>query len=386
MRVFLIILDGVGIGQLPDAHKYGDVGSNSLGNTQRAVGLNLPTLESMGLGRIAPLGSVRAVERPQAAWGKLQPRSPGKDTTIGHWELAGIVLEEPFPTYPEGFPQELVERFQEAIGRKTLGNRPASGTQIIEELGAKHLATGWPIIYTSADSVFQIAAHEELISPEKLYEICQIAREILTGPHAVARVIARPFVGEEGNFQRTEGRRDFSLAPPGPTLLDDVKARGQAVIAVGKIEDIFANRGITESYHTTDSRSTMEQVLKLARESWQGLLFANCIDTDMIWGHRNDPEGYAQSLAMVDEKLAELLPALGDEDVLLIASDHGCDPTTESTDHSREYTPLLVWGKGVEPKGLGTRFFSSVGATAAEILGVEYSGEGESFWQEILSR
>lgn len=385
MRVFFIVLDGVGIGQLPDADQYGDLGSNSLANTERAVGLNLPTMEAMGLGRIAPLGRVRKVAEPTAAWGKLQERSAGKDTTTGHWELTGIVLDQPFPTYPNGFPQELLASIEKAIGRKTLGNYPASGTQIIQDLGAEHMSTGKPIVYTSADSVFQVAAHEEVIPPEELYAICQQARQILTGPHAVGRVIARPFIGERGNFQRTERRRDFSLQPPGPTLLDDVKAAGQKVLAVGKIEDIFAGRGLTDSFHTTDSSSTMEKVLELAEDSWQGLLFANCIDTDMIWGHRNDPKGYADSLAMVDRKLAALLPRLGEEDVLVIASDHGCDPTTESTDHSREYTPLLVYGEKVVPKELGTRFFSDVGATVAAILEVKYSGKGESFWPEIFS-
>ncbi len=383
MRVFLIVLDGVGIGELPDAAEYGDEGSNSLANTAEVVNLALPTMEALGLGRIAPIRNVRAVANPLGSFGKLQERSRGKDTTTGHWELAGIVLEKPFPTYPEGFPQEVMAEFEQAIGRKTLGNYPASGTQIIQELGKEHLETGKPIVYTSADSVFQIACHEEVVSPEELYEMCKIARSILQGPHAVSRVIARPFVGEPGNFKRTERRRDFSLPPPRPTLLDAVKEARLDVLAVGKVEDIFAGRGITESFHTKDSRSTMEQVIKLAGENWQGLLFANCIDTDMLWGHRNDPQGYADSLAMVDGKLGELLPALGPEDVLVVTSDHGCDPTTESTDHSREYTPLLVCGEKVKPKDLGTRFFSDLGATAAEYLQVKYSGEGESFWQEI---
>jgi len=380
--VILVVLDSVGCGDAPDAASYGDEGSNTLANTARAVGgLRLPHLGRLGLGHLTSIEGVPPEPMPQGCFGRLTEISAGKDTTTGHWELAGLPLLKPFPTYPHGFPAELIAEFERRIGRRVLGNYPASGTAIIEELGAQHMHTGSPIVYTSADSVFQIAAHEEIIPVEELYRICQIARDLLSGEHAVARVIARPFLGQPGSFRRTERRRDFSLPPPGDTVLDVLKAAGKSVIGVGKIEDIFAHRGLTDSIHTTNNMDGVDAILGLVRQPGDGLVFANLVDFDMLYGHRNDPYGYARALEQFDARLPELQEALHDEDVLMLTADHGNDPTTPSTDHSRERVPILVSGpcirRGV---ALGTRIsFADVAATTAEILGVSWRGAGQSF-------
>lgn len=392
--VILLILDSVGIGQMPDAHLYGDVGSDTLRNTAKAVGgLNLPYLASLGLGNLAeafgePILGVPAVSVPPAAYGRMAEKSPGKDTTTGHWEIAGIVLDKPFPTYPHGFPPEVIRPFERAIGTKILGNKPASGTEIINELGEEHLRTGYPIVYTSADSVFQIAAHEDIIPVSRLYEICGIARSILTGEHGVGRVIARPFIGAKGNFTRTERRKDFSMEPPSKTLLDYVKDRGMDVIGVGKIEDIFAFRGLTRSDHTGNNEDTMKSVIKFVKEDTQGLIIANLIDFDMLYGHRNDPKGYAHALEKVDGMIRELEGSLKEGDVIAVTADHGCDPTTPSTDHSREYVPLLVYGRPIEQGVfLGTRSsFADLGSTIAELLGIKTDLAGKSFKKRIMRK
>ncbi len=388
-RVILIILDSVGCGDAPDAESFGDQGSNTLANTAQAVGgLKLPNLGRLGLGNITPIKGVLPVDEPLGAYGRLTEISPGKDTTTGHWELMGVPLERPFPTYPDGFPKDLISEFERRIGRRILGNYPASGTVIIQELGAEHVRSGKPIVYTSADSVFQIAAHEEVIPVDELYRCCQIARELLTGEHAVGRVIARPFVGEPGNFTRTERRKDFSLTPPKDTLLDMLKAGGTAVMGVGKIEDIFAHRGLTQSSHTLNNMAGVDAVLGFMATDADGLVFANLVDFDMLYGHRNNPRGYADALEEFDIRLPEIETALRDEDVLMLTADHGNDPTTPSTDHSRERVPILVTGpqvrRGID---LGTRdSFADVAASIADLLGVAWGGAGESFARTIISQ
>lgn len=387
-RVALVVLDGVGIGELPDAHKYGDEGSNTLRNTGAAVGgLHMPNMQKLGLGNIDHIPGVPPVDEPLACFGRMAERSAGKDTTTGHWELAGLLLDRPFPTYPDGFPDEVIKPFEEAIGRRVLGNKPASGTVIIEELGEEHIRTGRPIVYTSADSVFQIAAHEDVIPVDDLYKMCMTARRILTGEHAVGRVIARPFIGRPGSFTRTERRRDFSVAPPRPTVLDSLVAAGIPVFSVGKIEDIFAGQGISEGHYTKGNMETVDGVVKrLREEDGPCLIFANCIDFDMLWGHRNNPEGMAEGLAQFDARVPDMTGALRDGDVLIFTADHGIDPTTPSTDHSREYVPLLVYGptlkRGV---ALGTReTFADVAATVAEFFGVAAPELGTSFLNDIV--
>lgn len=384
-RVALVVLDSVGVGELPDAGKYGDTGSNTLCHIARSVGgLRLPNLAGLGLGNIIHIAGVPPAKKPAASFGRMAELSPGKDTTTGHWELSGLILERPFPVYPDGFPPELIRAYEERIGRKVLGNKVASGTAIIEELGEQHMATGLPIVYTSADSVFQIAAHEEIIPLEELYRICRIARELLTGEHAVGRVIARPFTGGPGNFKRTMNRHDFSLKPPGQTVLNLLKDNGIPVIAIGKIRDIFDGEGITDSIPTKGNTDGMEQIINMLNSVTGGLIFANLVDFDMLYGHRNNPRGYAEALEELDLRLPELLKLLREEDVLIITADHGCDPTTPSTDHSREYVPLLVYGKtlrgGID---LGVReTFADVAATIAESFGLKYSA-GTSFWLQI---
>ncbi|MGI6149060.1 MAG: phosphopentomutase [Firmicutes bacterium] len=378
----MVVLDSVGVGELPDAALYGDTGSNTLGNTAMAVGgLKLPNLGKLGLGNIIPILGVPPTEQPAAAWGKMAEQSAGKDTTTGHWEIAGLVLDRPFPTYPEGFPPEILEAFEQAIGRKTLGNYPASGTEIIAELGEEHIKTGYPIVYTSADSVFQVAAHEGVVPLETLYEWCQIARDLLQGEHGVGRVIARPFVGEPGNFVRTAGRRDFSLEPPAHTILDVLVKSGIPVYSVGKIMDIFAGRGITHGIPTKNNQATIDGTIEFMQtKDAPCLIFANCVDFDMLWGHRNNPEGYAKGLQEFDERLPEILEALRPRDILLLLADHGCDPTTSSTDHSREYVPLLVVGEDVRPQNLGIReTYADTAQTIAELFGVEFTCSGRSF-------
>ncbi|NLJ80511.1 MAG: phosphopentomutase [Firmicutes bacterium] len=386
-RAILIVLDSVGVGALPDAHLYGDENSNTLGNVARAVGgLKMPHLAALGLGNIIPIPGVPAVANPQGAWGKMAELSPGKDTTTGHWEIAGLVLDAPFPTYPQGFPAEIITNFQRQIERGILGNYPASGTVIIEELGRKHLQTGFPIVYTSADSVFQIAAHEEVVPLELLYQWCRAARKILKGEHAVGRVIARPFRGEPGQFERTANRRDYSLPPIRPTILDALVSAGIPVYGVGKISDIFAGRGITKSVPAKNNAEGVNGVLRLLREKQNSsLIFANLVDFDMLWGHRNDPVGYARGLEEFDARLPEIRAVLKEDDLLIILADHGCDPTTEGTDHSREYVPLLVAGPRLQPGPLGIReSFSDVARTLSEFFQVEYGTVGSSFLSKIL--
>jgi phosphopentomutase len=387
-RVILLVLDGVGIGAAADAEAYGDEGSNSIANSARAVGgLHLPVMGAMGLGNICPIQGVSPTPAATGAFGKLAERSRGKDTVIGHWELAGIYSSQPQPTYPDGFPPAVIEPFTAAIGRGVLGNRPASGTEIIRELGAEHLRTGRPIVYTSADSVFQLAAHTDSVPLAELYRWCAIARDLLQGEHAVGRVIARPFTGLPGAFVRTADRRDWALAPPSPTLLDHVQQAGLAVVAVGKIEDIFSGRGITHSEHTHTNMEAVDATLRALGTMGPGLLFVNLIECDMIYGHRNDPRGYANALETFDRRLPELLAAMRADDVLMIVGDHGVDPTTPGTDHTREDVPLLVAGHRLRPNvNLGTRpTFADAGQTAAGLLGVAPLGLGTSFAGAIMA-
>ncbi len=385
-RVIIIVLDSVGIGELPDASAYGDVGSNTLGSIAANIkGFALPNMEKLGLGRIAGVSGFKAEKEPSGCFGKMAERSAGKDTTTGHWELAGITLDKPFPVYPQGFPEDVIHRFENAIGTKTLGNYPASGTEIIKVLGQQHIMTGYPIVYTSADSVFQIAAHEEIISIERQYEICRTAREILTGEHSVGRVIARPFTGKEGNFTRTANRRDFSLKPPVKTILDYVKDAGMEVKAVGKIEDIFAGQGITEAVHIQGNMDGVDKTLEFMQKSFDGLIFTNLVDFDMQFGHRNDVEGYAKALIEFDNRIPEIISRMDQGDILVITADHGCDPSTESTDHSREYVPLLVYGSSIR-KGINLgirRTFADLAQTIARILGTDGEFNAASFHEEL---
>ncbi|NCC16041.1 MAG: phosphopentomutase [Clostridia bacterium] len=389
-RAIIIVLDSVGIGELPDAKDFGDVGSNTLVNIKKArPQTELKNMCALGLGNIQgeDIHLLGKIDSPQGAFGKMAEKSIGKDTTTGHWEIGGIITAKPFPTFTKaGFPKEIMDTFEQVIGTKTLGNYAASGTEIIQELGPEHVKTGYPIVYTSADSVFQIAAHEEVIPLEKLYEICEKAREILTGEYAVARVIARPFVGEEGNYTRTKNRKDFSLPPTGTTILDLAKEKGLNVTAIGKIEDIFEHRGITRTDHTTNNNDGIEKTIFYTKEAFQGILFTNLVDTDMIYGHRNDVEGYAGALEYFDGKLPKILDEMKEEDILFITADHGCDPTTPSTDHSREYVPLLVYGKQVKAGvDLGVRkTFADLGQTISDYLGLDAKFEAESFLDEIL--
>ncbi|RME45673.1 MAG: phosphopentomutase [Caldilineae bacterium] len=386
-RIVLIVLDSVGCGDAPDAAAYGDEGSNTLGNIARAVGgLHLPHMQAMGLGNLTDIRGVPPTADASGAYGRLTETSAGKDTTTGHWELAGVPLSRPFPTYPHGFPAGLIAEFERRIGRGTLGNFPASGTEIIKQLGEEHLRTGKPIVYTSADSVFQIAAHTEVIPLPELYRICQIARDLLTGEHAVGRVIARPFVGQPGHFTRTEDRRDFSLAPPADTLLDVVKRAGMPVMGVGKIEDIFAHRGLTHSNHTGNNMAGVDAIIEFCKQENRGLIFANLVDFDTLYGHRNNPRGYADALEAFDARLPEIQAALRPTDVLMLTADHGNDPTTPSTDHSRERVPLLIGGAPIRrntPFGTRPRF-SDLAATAADMLGLDWRGAGESFKAQIV--
>ncbi|WMJ80736.1 phosphopentomutase [Clostridium sp. MB40-C1] len=388
-RVIWIVLDSVGIGALPDAVKYGDEGSNTVGNISKFLGgLKLPNMEKLGFGNIDGILGVNKVENPIGCYGRFEELSNGKDTTTGHWEMAGVVLEQAFPTYPNGFPKDVVDKFEKAIGRKIIGNKTASGTVIIDELGEEHIKTGSPIVYTSADSVFQIAAHEDVIPLEKLYEMCQIARNMLTGEHEVARVIARPFVGEVGNFTRTANRRDFSMVPPHEIVLDILKKNNLNVMAVGKIEDIFCGRGITEAVHTKDNMDGVDQTLNYMKQDKKGLIFTNLVDFDMKWGHRNDAEAYGRGLEAFDERLKEIIESMRDSDVLFITADHGCDPTMPGTDHSREYVPFLAYGKELKTNiNLGTRKgFGDMGQTVADIFSIEPIKNGKSFLAEIMKK
>ncbi len=383
-RVFLIVLDSCGIGELPDAALFGDVGAHTLKSCYRSGQLRIPHLQKMGLGNIEGVSFLGEETSPTAAYGRMAERSAGKDTTTGHWELAGLCLSEPFPTYPNGFPEELLEEFSRRVGRGVLCNRPYSGTEVIRDFGDEHVKTGKLIVYTSADSVFQIAAHEAVVPPQTLYEYCRIAREILVGKHAVGRVIARPFVGENGQYTRTANRHDFSLMPTGKTLLDNVKAADKQVIAVGKISDIFAGVGTTQVIFTHSNEEGMAATAATAETAFEGLCFTNLVDFDMVYGHRNNAAGYSQALSVFDTWLGTFLPRLQAEDLLIITADHGCDPGDSSTDHTREYVPLLVYGQGIRSCDLGTRStFADVAATVADYLGVKAPANGTSFLQEM---
>ncbi len=388
-RVIWIVLDSVGMGELPDAAEYGDIGSNTLGNIAKAVGLNLPNMRSLGLGNIDGMEGIAPVDNPKGCYGRLAEISKGKDTTTGHWEMVGIISEKPFPTYPNGFPKDVIDAFCKAAGVEgVLANCVASGTKIIEELGEEHLRTKFPIVYTSADSVFQIACHESIYPPEKLYEICEAARELLVGRHGVGRVIARPFIGNNSNnFTRTSNRRDFSLKPPKDNLLVKLSSNNVPVWAVGKIEDIFCGEGITEAVHIKDNNDGVDKTIEYMENIEGGLIFTNLVEFDSVWGHRNDPEGYAKGLEAFDERLPEILDKLKEDDMLIITADHGCDPTTESTDHSREYVPVLFYGKNLQNNiNLGTgATFASIGQTVAEYLGIgKVLAAGESFMNVIM--
>ena len=385
-RVFLIVLDSCGCGAAPDAAAFGDAPDcHTLGRIAQSPYFRCDTTAAMGLGNIPDMRGVPAVGEPTAAVMRMRERSAGKDTTIGHWEIAGLISDRPMPTYPDGFPEEVIRRFAQATGRGVLCNRPYSGTEVIRDYGEEHLRTGKLIVYTSADSVFQIAAHEELIPPEELYAICRTARQILTGEHAVGRVIARPFVGTAaGGFTRTANRHDFSLAPPRPTVLDAVSDAGKTVYAIGKISDIFAGRGITRREFTHSNEEGMALTLAALDEDFAGLCFTNLVDFDSQYGHRQDVDGYARAFAAFDGWLPRFLAGMKAEDVLMITADHGCDPGDDHTDHTREYTPLLVYGRSVSPRNLGTRStFADIAATVAEMLGVDFAGDGESFWRSV---
>ncbi len=385
-RVVWIVLDSVGIGEMPDAEAYGDKGSDTLGHIARQRQLRLPNLCRLGLANIKPLTGLAPAAAPLGAFGRAALASPGKDTTTGHWEMAGIHLEKPFPLFPHGFPPEVMDEFERRIGRGTLGNKAASGTEIIKELGEEHMLTGSPIVYTSADSVFQVAAHEEVIPLFELYKICETAREILRGKYEVGRVIARPFLGEPGSFTRTSNRHDYAVPPPKGMLLDVLEKQGIEVFGVGKISDIFLGRGIRESETTRNNADGMAKTLAAMKSLERGLIFVNLVDFDQLYGHRNDVEGYARALEEVDAWLPALEAKLGGEDLAIFTADHGCDPTTPSTDHSREYVPVLTYGKtaraGVD---LGLReTLSDIGQTVAENFGVRIE-RGESFLPLIVA-
>ena len=385
-RIFLIVLDSFGIGAMPDSESFGDVGVNTLAACATSSHLNIPNMIAAGLGNIDGVSCLPKVSAPTGAVARLTERSMGKDTTIGHWEIAGLVSPDPLPTYPGGFPEEVLAPFREATGRGVLANAPWSGTAVIEKYGEEHMKTGDLIVYTSADSVFQIAAHEDIVPPEQLYEYCRIARKILQGKHGVGRVIARPFVGAPGSFKRTANRHDFSLEPPKETLLDAVEKAGLASIGVGKIYDIFAGRGTTEHVYNKSNADVMNHTLHYADTDFTGLCFVNLVDFDMNFGHRRDIDGYAKALSEFDAWLPTFLEKLDSDDVVMITADHGCDPSyLATTDHTREYVPLLVLGKGVKPVNLGTRAsFADIAATVAEMLDISLDTPGKSFSKEIL--
>jgi phosphopentomutase len=383
-RVLILVCDSFGVGNAPDAEAYGDAGSDTLGNTAAAVGgLSAPSLGALGLGMLTKIVGVEAEAAPGTAHGALIERSLGKDTTTGHWEMSGIILDESFPLYPKGFPPEIIEPFEAQIGRGTLGNEPASGTEIIARLGEEHLRSAKPIVYTSGDSVFQIATHTDVVPLPQLYEWCRVARRLLTGEHAVGRVIARPFTGPPGAFVRRPERRDFSVPPPGPTLLERCVEHGVAVYGVGKIQDIFAQQGLTEARYSDSNDHGIDLTIEYLRRRGPALVFSNLVDFDSKYGHRNDPEGYAHAIEALDARMPELVAAM-DGGVLFLTGDHGCDPTTPSTDHSRERTPLLVAGLEGGPYEVGNRpTYADLGATAAAILGVPWDLAGSSFAAEI---
>lgn len=385
-RIFLFVLDSCGAGEMPDAWKFGDYGVHTLKSCATSDKLSIPTMRKYGLANIDAQQFLHPVEHPLGAYGRLQESSMGKDTTIGHWEIAGVVSENPLPTYPNGFPEEVLKPFREATGRGVLANAPWSGTEVINKYGDEHVKTGDLIVYTSADSVFQIAAHEDVVPPEQLYEYCRIARKILQGKHGVGRVIARPFIGTSGNYTRTANRHDFSLEPPRETMLDAIKAAGLDSIAVGKIFDIFAQKGTTEHIYTKGNTDGMNKTMAYADRDFHGLCFINLVDFDMQYGHRRNIDGYAAALTEFDGWLAKFMEKMGEDDLVIVTADHGCDPAyINTTDHTREYIPLLVMGKQVKPVNLGTRLcFANIAATICELLGVKLDTEGKSFAAEIL--
>ena len=387
-RIFLIVLDSCGIGAMPDAKQFGDGNVNTLASCAGSEFLQIPNLIQAGLGNIDGVTCLPKAEYPTGAVARLAEASMGKDTTIGHWEIAGIVSEEPLLTYPEGFPEEILEPFRKAVGRSVLANAPWSGTAVIEKYGEEHLRTGDLIVYTSADSVFQIAAHEDVVPLEQLYEYCRIARKLLKGKHGVGRVIARPFVGTPGHFTRTANRHDFSLEPPKETMLDALQKAGLSTIGVGKIYDIFAGQGISEHVYNKSNADGMQHTANYAKQDFTGLCFVNLVDFDMQFGHRRDVDGYAKALSQFDAWLGAFLPTLGEEDLVMITADHGCDPAyTATTDHTREYVPLLILGKRVKPVNLGTRgSFSDIAATVAEIFGVTLNTPGKSLADTIIQK
>jgi phosphopentomutase len=386
-RVILIVLDSVGVGELPDAAVYGDEGSDTLGNIARQITLDIPTLRQLGVTRVSSVPVIFSDPEPLGAYGRMAERSPGKDSVTGHWELAGLVLDKPFPVFADGFPADLIAAFEKRIGRGTLANKAASGTLIIEELGTEHMRTGKPIVYTSADSVFQIAAHEDTVPIDELYRWCEVAFDLAGRGLGVGRVIARPFVGPPGAFRRTANRRDFALTPFAPTLLDRVKDAGFPVVAIGKVEDLFAGRGITSAVHTAGDDDGMDQIVSAMAGTPRGLIFANLVEFDTQFGHRNDVAGYAANLERFDRRLADFLPHLGPRDLLVLTADHGNDPTTPSTDHSREYVPLFAIGDRVRPgTNLGTRStFADLGQTIAQLFGAGELPNGTSFLSDILA-
>lgn len=387
-RVFLIVLDSVGIGEMPDSADYGDEGSNTLAACTRSEKLNIPNLRQLGIFNIQGVGCGTPVEHPDGAVARLAEASKGKDTTIGHWEISGVISPKPLPTYPDGFPLPLLEEFSRRTGRGWLCNKPYSGTQLLVDYGKEHVETGKLIVYTSADSVFQIAAHEEVVPVPELYRCCEIARELLRGEHGVGRVIARPFVGTYPDFTRTANRHDYSLEPPGPTVLDAIQEAGLDCIGVGKINDIFAGRGITEFVRTKSNADGMEKTFGYAQKDFHGLCFVNLVDFDMVYGHRNNVPGYTDALNEFDRQLGELMPLLREEDLLIITADHGCDPSTPSTDHSREHVPMVAWSRKIKAgANLGTRdTYAHIAATVADYLGVASKASGRSFLDEILEK
>jgi phosphopentomutase len=386
-RAIILILDGVGIGALPDAAEYGDEGSNTLANLARSCGgLKLPVLESMGLGNICDIQGIRKVENPTACFGKMAEKSPGKDSTSGHWELCGVILEKAFPTFPHGFPEEIVSKFESKIGHKILGNVPASGTEIIKRLGAAHIEEKRPIVYTSADSVFQIACHTDVFSLEELYSFCTTARAMMQGAYGVARVIARPFAGTMPDFYRTKDRRDYSLEPPEPTLLDITQQSGIKVTVIGKVDDLFSHRGFDKSYHSVNDLECVEIVVKVLHDTNDALIVANFVQFDMDWGHRNDTKGFKNGLIEMDEGIGRIVAQLREDDLVFITADHGNDPTTPSTDHSREHVPILAHRKRMAGRDLGTRStFADLAKTVAGYFGIEGIRHGEDFLKNLTA-
>lgn len=382
-----MVLDSCGVGELPDAASYGDAGSNTIANTAMAVGgLNMPNMQKLGLGNIIRINGIPAAETPSAYYGKMAEQSQGKDSTMGHWEIAGIISSQPFPVYPSGFPKALIDEFIRRTGRGVLGNKAASGTEIIVELGEQHMQTGKLIVYTSADSVFQIAAHTDIVPLDELYRYCQIARDLLTGEHAVSRVIARPFVGKPGEFVRTSDRKDFSLIPPAATMLDMLKDAGYDVITVGKVDYLFAEKGVTQTNHTKSNAHGINVTIEKLNEDFRGLLFINLVDFDMLWGHRNNYVEFARGLEYFDSKLPDIISSLRKDDLFIITADHGCDPTTPSTDHSREYVPILAYSKAFAGFGqnLGIRkTFADIAATILDLTNAGKIENGTSFAGEL---